>query len=61
MSKKKYDLKINYELFEVFKDYLNDNPQLGYRSVSELLNSILREKAIQILNSEKNKKKLRLE
>lgn len=56
MSKKKYDLKINYELFEVFKDYLNDNPQLGYRSVSEFLNSILREKAVQILNSEKNKK-----
>ncbi len=57
MTKKKYDLKINYELFEVFKDYFDDNPQLGYHSVSELLNSILRERAVQILNSKKSKNK----
>ncbi len=57
MPKKKYDLKINYELFEVFRDYLNDNPKLGYRSVSEFLNSILRQRAVQILDSKKDKKK----
>ena len=57
MTKKKYDLKINYALFEVFKDYLNENPQLGFRSVSEYLNSVIREKAIQILNSKKDKLK----
>ncbi len=56
MSKKKYDLKINYALYEVFRDYLNENPQLGFRSVSEFLNSILRKKAIEILNSKKDKK-----
>ncbi len=55
MLKKKYDLKINYALFEVFRDYLNDNPQLGYRSVSEFLNSILRQRAVQILDSKKTK------
>ena len=57
MPKKKYDLKINYELFEVFKAYLKEHPELGYRSVSELLNSILREKAVQFLNSKKDNKK----
>lgn len=57
MPKKKYDLKINYELFEVFRDYLNENPQLGFRSVSEFLNSILRQRAIQILNFKKDKEK----
>lgn len=57
MSKKKYDLKINYKLFEVFKKYLDENPQLGYRSVSEFLNNILRQEAVKILDSKKDKKK----
>ena len=56
MPKKKYDLKINYELFKVFKDYLEEHPELGFRSVSEYLNSVIRERAVQILNSKKNKK-----
>ncbi len=55
MVKKKYDLKINYELFEVFQKYINDNPQLGYRSVSEMLNELIRNKAKEILDSNATK------
>ena len=51
--KKKYDLKINYELKEVFEDYIKKHPELGYRSVSEYLNEILREKAKEILKEGK--------
>ena len=49
---KKYDLKINYELFEVFRKYLNKHPELGYRSVAELLNEIIRDRAKEILDAE---------
>ena len=54
MSKlKKYGLKINYELFEVFKKYLYNHPELGYRSTAEFLNEILRNKAKEIIDTEK--------
>ena len=49
---KKYGLKINYELFEVFKKYLDNNPKLGYRSPAEFLNEILRNKAKEIIDNE---------
>jgi len=52
MSRKKYDLKINYKLFEVFKKYLDKHPELGYRSVSEFLNEIIRDKAKELLKSD---------
>ena len=52
---KKYGLKINYELFEVFQKYLYNHPELGYRSTAEFLNEILRNKAKEILE---NKEKL---
>lgn len=52
MSRKKYDLKINYKLFEVFKRYLDKHPELGYRSVSEFLNEIVRDKAKELLKSD---------
>ncbi len=48
---KKYGLKINYELFEVFKNYLHNHPELGYRSIAEFLNEILRNKAKEILDN----------
>ncbi|MEJ2251454.1 MAG: hypothetical protein P8Y97_17595 [Candidatus Lokiarchaeota archaeon] len=41
MSKKKYNLKINYELYEVFDNYINEHIELGYRSVSEYLNELI--------------------
>ena len=53
---KKYGLKINYELFEVFKKYLNKHPELGYRSIAEFLNEILRNKAKEILDTEKKER-----
>ena len=46
-------LKINYELYEVFRNYLDNHIELGYRSVSEFLNEIIRDKAKDILQSEK--------
>jgi len=49
---KKYGLKINYELFEVFKKYLNNHPELGYRSIAEFLNEVLRNKAKEIIDNE---------
>lgn len=49
MVKKKYNLKINYELYNVFEKYLDDHIELGYRSVSEFLNEIIRDKAKEIL------------
>ena len=51
-SKKKYNLKINYELYKIFEDYLNNHVELGYRSVSEFLNDILRQKAKKILKTD---------
>jgi len=53
---KKYGLKINYELFEVFKEYLHNHPELGYRSTAEFLNEILRNKAKKILENEDESK-----
>ena len=52
MIKKKYNLKINYDLYKVFDDYLKEHIELGYRSVSELLNDIIRQKAKKILKGE---------
>jgi len=53
---KKYGLKINYELYEVFKKYFDNHLELGYRSVAEFLNEILRNKAKEILDAEKKEK-----
>lgn len=55
---KKYGLKINYELFEVFQKYLHNHPELGYRSTAEFLNEILRNKAKEILENKKRNKKI---
>lgn len=49
ISKKKYGLKINYELYEVFEGYMNKHPELGYRSVAEFLIELIRNKAKKIL------------
>ncbi|MBA7507178.1 hypothetical protein ES706_05894 [subsurface metagenome] len=46
-------LKINYELYEVFRNYLDNHIELSYRSISEFLNEIIRDKAKDILQSEK--------
>lgn len=39
-------------MFEVFKRYLHNHPELGYRSIAEFLNEILRDKAKEILDNE---------
>ena len=50
---KKYNLKINWELYKVYDDYLKEHLELGNRSVSELLNDVIRQKAKEILEDEK--------
>lgn len=50
MAQKKYNLKINYDLYKVFENYFNEHSELGYRSVSEFLNEILRNKAKKLLS-----------
>lgn len=52
---KKYNLKINIELKNVFEEYYKEHPELGFRSLSEYLNKVLRDKAMEILESKKNK------
>ena len=52
MPKNKYNLKINHELYKVFDNYINDHIEFGYRSVSELLNHIIRREAKKILKGE---------
>ena len=53
MTSKKYNIKINYELYEVFQDYINEHLELGYRSVSEFLNEVIRDKARELLKDKK--------
>lgn len=58
MSKpKKYDLKIPYEFYEVIQDYLNENPKLAYRSVSEFIHDLIRDKVRELLDSKNRDKK----
>lgn len=53
---RKYGLKINYALFEIFREYLKNHPELGYRSTAEFLNEILRNKAKEIIDNEEKSK-----
>lgn len=55
---KKYDLKIPYSLFEQIDQYIEDNPELGYTSVSQYLNEMVRQevKRIRKIQHEDNKK-----
>jgi len=52
MPEEKYNLKINRQMYEVFEKYVKEHVSLGYRSVSELLNDILRRAAKKILKGE---------
>jgi len=49
MPIKKYDLKIPRELFELFKEYIETHKELGYSTVSQYLNELIRQKAHKIL------------
>lgn len=53
MSKeKKYGLKISKEMADIIQKYINKHPELGYRSISEFLNELIRDKVKKILDSE---------
>lgn len=52
---KKYDLKIPYEFYEVLQEYLNENPKLAYRSVSDYIIKLIRDKVTEILESKEKK------
>ena len=45
-------------MFEVVQEYFYKNPHLGYRSVSEFLNELIRSKANEIIKSKKIKKEI---
>ena len=59
MPSKKYDLEVPRELFELFKEYIETHKELGYSTVSQYLNELIRQKAHKILENSiyKNKKK----
>ena len=44
----KYTMKIPAELKKLFQDYIDKNPDLGFRKVSQFALHILQEKAIEI-------------
>jgi recombinational DNA repair protein RecR len=50
MSKKadKYTMKIPKELKNLFQDYIDKNPGLGFKKVSQFALHILQQKAIEI-------------
>jgi hypothetical protein len=52
----KYNLKIPQDLADFFQKYINDHPELGYTFVSQYLLHVLREKAEEIMLSQKDKK-----
>ena len=55
----KYTLKVPKELKELFQQYIDQNPELGFRKVSHLLLHIIQEKAIEIKSElEKKSKKV---
>jgi hypothetical protein len=53
MSEDKYTLKISKDLSLIFQKYIDENKQLGYRSVSEYLHEIIRNEAKKILEQKK--------
>jgi len=53
---KKYDLKIPYELYKVIKNYIEGHKKLGYSSVSQYLNELIRLDIKRILQEEKEQK-----
>lgn len=44
----KYTMKIPAELKKLFQEYIDKNPDLGFRKVSQFALHILQEKAIKI-------------
>jgi len=54
----KYTMKIPAELKKLFQEYIDKNPDLGFRKVSQFALHILQEKAIEIKKElKKNSKK----
>ncbi len=52
-STKKYTLKISKEMAGIIQDYINSHLELGYRSVSEYITELIRNKVKEILDSKK--------
>ncbi len=56
MPEEKYTLKISKALANVFQKFIEDHPELGYRSVSEFLIELIRAEAKGILGVNPNMK-----
>jgi hypothetical protein len=60
----KYTLKVPQDLADVFQNYLDEHPELGYTFVSEFMRDILRDKSQELkqdLKKEKKSKIIKLE
>ena len=53
----KYTFKIPTKLKELFETYIKQNDELGFNTVSQFIMFVLQEKAFEIRNSVKEKKK----
>ena len=53
----KYTMKIPAELKELFQNYIDKNPDLGFKKVSQFALHILQEKAIEIKKELKKNEK----
>ncbi len=53
----KYSMKIPKKLKDLFQEYINENPNLGFNKVSQFVLFILQQKAVEIKKElDKNKK-----
>ena len=50
-SKSDYNMKIPRELADLFQEYIENHPQLGYRTISQYILHILQDEAKKIISS----------
>lgn len=51
----KYNLKVPQKLVEFFQEYVEENPELGYKFVSQYMLHLLQEEARRLLNAQKER------
>jgi len=54
MTRDKYTLKIPLALKDVIQQFIDEHPEMGYRSVSEYLNELVRNEVKRILQQANN-------
>lgn len=56
MSNNRYTMKLPRDLKDFFQEYLDENPGLGFKKVSQYALHILREKALELKKERKENK-----